>query len=177
MSNNKTCKYEVGDRVAIKQDLIVGHTYDGGCTFVEGMAKLRGRTVFITDIWFDYRGFARIEISARYGKGFYWSESMFTLVEKKDDINKDSVNYDNLGNKTGCKRGEEESMNCKELLATILQSTKDGLDSAISEKEEINKKIAELMIEKNRLDKYINELASICDRIEAGLDKMENIQE
>ena len=177
MSNNKTCKYEVGDRVAIKQDLIVGHTYDGGCTFVEGMAKFRGKTVFITDIWFDYRGFARIEISARYGKGFYWSESMFTLVEKKDDINKDNINYDNLGNKAGYKKGEGESMNCKELLATILQSTKDGLDSAISEKEEINKKIAELMIEKNRLNKYISELTSICDRIEAGLDKMENIQE
>jgi len=73
-------KYNIGDKVRIRNNLITGEKYDEGCTFMGSMEKFRGEIVTIALIsGTTYK----IEEDENYGY-WYWSEDMIEYkVEEK----------------------------------------------------------------------------------------------
>ncbi len=62
-------KYKVGDKVKIKEDLVVDETY-GEDSFTEEMEKYKGKTATITDVHWD-----KYEIDIDDGS-WYWTDEM-----------------------------------------------------------------------------------------------------
>lgn len=61
-------RYKIGDKVKVREDLIVGRQYGGDC-FVEGMKELLGKVVEISDV------FREKEYTVR-GNLFGWTDEM-----------------------------------------------------------------------------------------------------
>lgn len=82
-------KYKVGDKVKIREDLIVDNVY-GSDSFAEEMAQYKGKTATITDVYRD-----KYEIDIDNGS-WYWTDEMFedkdnAVVESEDDIKAKTV--------------------------------------------------------------------------------------
>ena len=86
-------KYEVGDRVVVRDDLVLGNAYtmddpdDGRWGVVNGMLKFCGRTVTIKEVYgygYDIEEF-----------GCIWTDEMFSGYEILDsgeiDISQDDI--------------------------------------------------------------------------------------
>ena len=68
-------KYQKGDIVTIRKDLVVDETYDPGLIFVGSMEVYQGCTTEITRVYKTYGGKAyKVKID---NGSCYWSESMF----------------------------------------------------------------------------------------------------
>ena len=75
-------KFNVGDKVRVREDLMISKSYDGGWIFVERMAKYRGEVVTIRNV--SVRGY-RIEED---GGDCGWGEDMFEPDIVKGDTKK-----------------------------------------------------------------------------------------
>lgn len=73
-------RYKIGDRVKVREDLIVGRKYGGVC-FVEGMKELLGKVVEISGV-FREKGYGV------RGNLFGWTDEMF---EGKVEMTKDDL--------------------------------------------------------------------------------------
>ena len=74
-------KFNVGDKVKIREDLIVGNRY-GGLTLYNGsMAAQRGKIGFVMLSNRNYYHVSNAE-------DFFWSGEMLELVKNKNEFNK-----------------------------------------------------------------------------------------
>jgi hypothetical protein len=80
-------KYKVGDKVKIREDLIVDNDY-GSDGFTEEMEQYKGKTATITDVCYD-----KYEIDIDDGN-WCWTDEMLeddTVVESEDDTRAKNV--------------------------------------------------------------------------------------
>ena len=81
-------KYKVGDKVKIREDLIVDDVY-GSDSFAEEMVEYKGKTATITDVHYD-----KYEIDLDDGS-WYWTDEMLEdcvdISESKDDVKAKTV--------------------------------------------------------------------------------------
>ena len=78
-------KYKVGDKVKIREDLIVDNVY-GSDSFAEEMAQYKGKTATITDVYCD-----KYEIDLDDGD-WCWTDEMFedgVIVESESESEDD----------------------------------------------------------------------------------------
>lgn len=74
-------KYKVGDRVKVRNDLVVNETYGDGCRFRSDMARYKGQVVTISRV-FDVDGFYKIKDDS---SNWSWVDEMFVdTVENKN---------------------------------------------------------------------------------------------
>lgn len=72
-------KYKVGDKVKIREDLIIGKYY-GGDSFMQEMAKFRGKIVTIRDI--DCGEYTIEELKF----GWHWTDEMIKCKVYKEEV-------------------------------------------------------------------------------------------
>jgi hypothetical protein len=72
-------KYEVGDKVKIREDLIVGNRY-GRDDFARGMEKYKGKIATITAV---YNYTYHIDIDDNDSIDWHWTDEMFEDCEEK----------------------------------------------------------------------------------------------
>lgn len=73
-------KYKVGDKVKVRNDLVVNETYGDGCRFRSDMARYKGQVVTISRV-FDVDGFYKIKDDF---SNWSWVDEMFEdVVENK----------------------------------------------------------------------------------------------
>lgn len=81
-------QYKVGDKVKIREDLIVDDVY-GSDSFAEEMAQYKGKTATITDVHMD-----KYEIDIDDGS-WYWTDEMLeddvNIAKSKDDVKAQTV--------------------------------------------------------------------------------------
>lgn len=75
-------KFKVGDKVRVREDLMISKSYDGGWIFVERMAKYRGEVVTISRV--RGSGYHIEEDGGDCG----WGEDMFEPDIAKDNEKK-----------------------------------------------------------------------------------------
>ena len=68
-------KYKVGDKVRVREDLIVGEIYHN-CYFIEDMEKYKGKETAITEIRDSYRKKYMVDLT----KQWIFGESMLEDV-------------------------------------------------------------------------------------------------
>lgn len=84
----KVMKFKVGDKVKVREDLVVNECYDE-YTFSEGMEEYKGNIVEIKEVlWNAY---------TLKGIGYHWSDAM--LKEFKEEIKEDTVMKFSVGDK------------------------------------------------------------------------------
>lgn len=71
--------YKVGDKVLIRDDLVVNEAYDG-CVFVSSMAKGRGKQAKIQQIRVSPKRRYRLDID---GGSWSWSDPMLLPCRKQ----------------------------------------------------------------------------------------------
>lgn len=89
-------RYEVGDRVLVRDDLTCGEYYynegtENRMDATREMAELSGTVVTISEIdyfWCDSPFYHVEELSDM----FFWSDGMFVSLAEEDDIQKSSMN-------------------------------------------------------------------------------------
>jgi hypothetical protein len=81
-------KYKVGDKVKIREDLIVDNDY-GSDGFTEEMERYKGKTATITDVYWD-----KYEIDIDDGN-WCWTDEMLeddvSIAKSKDDVKAQTV--------------------------------------------------------------------------------------
>lgn len=75
-------KHKIGDKVKIREDLIVGNTY-GSDSFAEEMAQYKGKTATITDVYWD-----KYEIDIDDGSWCWTDEMLEDCVDSALDEEK-----------------------------------------------------------------------------------------
>lgn len=73
-------RFKVGDRVIVRDDLVVGYDYDG-CNFVSDMRKFRGTVVTICEV----RDWSRRYFITEDDENWFWSDPMFACLEADDE--------------------------------------------------------------------------------------------
>lgn len=92
-------KYKVGDKVKIREDLIVDVEY-GSDSFAEEMAQYKGKTATITDVYWD-----KYEIDLD-DSDWCWTDEMFEDIVKDDTIKDNTaMTVEDLLNKTDVEKG------------------------------------------------------------------------
>lgn len=92
-------KYKVGDKVKIREDLIVDVEY-GSDSFAEEMEQYKGKTATITDTYFG-----KYEIDLDDGD-WCWTDEMFEDIVKDDTIKDNTaMTVEDLLNKTDVEKG------------------------------------------------------------------------
>ena len=92
-------KYKIGDKVKIREDLIVANDY-GSDGFVEEMERYKGKTATITDVHWD-----KYEIDIDNGD-WYWTDEMLEDIVKDDTIKDNTaMTVEDLLNKTDVEKG------------------------------------------------------------------------
>jgi hypothetical protein len=76
-------KYKVGDKVKVRNDLVVDKTYDS-VYFVENMAYWRGRVVTISDIIDNYYYKIKEDEADKKGFRYSWTDEMFEDVPENN---------------------------------------------------------------------------------------------
>lgn len=80
-------RYKVGDKVKIREDLIVGYKY-GVDTFVEDMEQYKGKTTTVADVTDNNKYKLNIDTYWR------WTDEMLednAVVESKNNVNEQTV--------------------------------------------------------------------------------------
>ena len=92
-------KYKVGDKVKIREDLVVDNVY-GVDSFVDEMKKYKGRTAIITGVSDRY------QIDINNGEWF-WTDEMFEDDTEDDNtaITNTTMTVEDLLNKTDVEKG------------------------------------------------------------------------
>jgi hypothetical protein len=76
-------KYKIGDKVRVREDLVVDKTYDS-VYFVENMAYWRGRVVTISDIIDNYYYKIKEDEADKKGFRYSWTDEMFEDVPENN---------------------------------------------------------------------------------------------
>ena len=79
-------RYEVGDKVRVREDLSIDKMYDG-CHFTPSMTVFLGKTVTIRRV---RENINRYEIEEDYG-GWNWTDSMFEPLESENSTDETNV--------------------------------------------------------------------------------------
>ena len=90
-------KYKVGDKVKVRKDLVENKSY-GINTFVDTMAKFKGKVVTISEITSETEGEYHIEED---GESYFWTAEMLEPVEDITIIIRDNKVIAKKGNKVG----------------------------------------------------------------------------
>lgn len=69
-------KYKVGDKVRIREDLIIGERYNNGITFISDMAQYMGKVATITNIIFGDHYIIDLD-----DNNWCWADEMFEDIE------------------------------------------------------------------------------------------------
>lgn len=115
-NKNMERELKIGDKVKIRNDLIVGNCYDGGCCYVEAMCKYHG-VATITRIEFP-TSCTRYVLDIDNGD-WYWSPSMLNPVGGEKNCNVIS---------DGCKKYAEE---LKDSIKSVQFNAKKGVTTIV----------------------------------------------
>ena len=132
-------KFNVGDKVVVREDLEIGKRYDL-CRFVNSMARYKGKEVVITHIWIESGGKIRYNINDDNGV-FIWSGKMFR-VDKKE--NNEAEAFLDL-----CS---------KEVIETMYAALKNSCNEKQIERGKLLTKIDCLITKDNKMEKEIKKL-------------------
>jgi hypothetical protein len=81
-------KYKVGDKVKIREDLIIGKRYNNGITFISNMAQYMGKVATITNIIFGDHYIIDLD-----DNDYCWTDEMFEDIVSNSMTVKDLLNH------------------------------------------------------------------------------------
>ena len=109
-------KFEIGDRVKLRDDLKVGRDY-GGITFLRDMKDLQGKELIIDNI--SRQG----NYILKEGR-FYYSEKMLEKVNDTDDLLEFALDKLNM-TKEGLRREHKKSKTEKQIVEDVIKRCED----------------------------------------------------
>ena len=151
---------KVGDKVKIKQDLVLGKFYND-CMYTADMSKYAGKVATITNVFQDSETEVNYKLDIDKGKWFWDSEMLISVEEDKSYNKEGRMSILNHKNKTFSDEVVKE-MFCKPRAVVLTDATIQLID-------EEKKKLQE---ESVRLAKAVCEYEEIVHNLEQDLHKM-----
>ena len=151
---------KVGDKVKIKQDLVLGKFYND-CMYIADMSKYAGKVATITNVFHDSETEVNYKVDIDKGKWF-WDSGMLISTEEDKSYNKEGrLSILNHKDKTFSDEVVKE-MFCNPRAVVLTDATIQLID-------EEKKKLQE---ESVRLAKAVCEYEEIVHNLEQDLHKM-----
>lgn len=151
---------EVGDKVKIRQDLVLGKVYNN-CRYQTPMEKYAGKVATITSVFQDSETEVNYNLNIDIGEWFWDSEMLISLEEDNSYNKKERMSMINHKSKTFSEDVVRE-MFCKPRAVTLTDATIQLID-------EEKRKLQE---ESVRLAKAVCEYEEIVHNLEQDLHKM-----
>lgn len=81
-------KYKVGDKVKIREDLVVGNMY-GASSFTSKMEQYKGKIATITNVYYNYTySYYHIDIDNEH---LHWTDEMFEEITESENKDENTV--------------------------------------------------------------------------------------